>query len=72
MTAFLKNIETDSDETSRQGKIEELISKQGMHPNTILEGISKWLQQESAQTQSRTHSIVNSVHVPSKRTTDGS
>ena len=32
MTAVLKNIETDSDETSRQGKIEELISEQGMHP----------------------------------------
>ena len=61
MTAFLENIETDSDETSRQGKIKELISKQGMHPNSILEGISKWLQQESTPTQSRTHNIVNGI-----------
>ena len=61
MTAFLKNIETDSDETSRQGKIEELISKQGMHPNSILEGVHKWLLEGSDQTQSWTHDIVNSI-----------
>ena len=61
MMETLRDIEADPDRTSRQGRIEDLISAQGMHPASILEGIRKWLHEGPAQPQNQTHDTISSI-----------
>ena len=61
MMETLRDIDADPDRTSRQGRIEDLISAQGMYPDSILEGIRKWLHEEPAQPQNQTHDTISNI-----------
>ena len=61
MTEALRDIEADPDRTSRQGRIADLISTQGMHPASILEGVRKLLHEGPAQPPSKTHDVISSI-----------